>query len=82
MLGNNIDEKMIAKKIIMNSLKIEESLIGVLKAETRILNRKKNENIDYYELEKINRTIKYTIYIVTSLDERIQKALDILRDKT
>ena len=78
MLGKNIDEKALAKKLIVNGLKLEESLVNILKSEVRILNRKAKEEIEYSEMQNINKTLRYIIYVITILDDRIQKGIDIL----
>lgn len=82
MLGKNIDEKTIAKKMIISSLKIESSLVNILNAEAKILSKKLNNDIEYAELQKTNKTCKYIIYFFNILDERIQKCLDILNSTT
>lgn len=82
MLGKNIDEKILAKKLIMDSLKIEESLVNILKLEVKVFNKKLNDNIEYSELEKLNKTLKHIIYVITILDDRIQKGFDILNNNS
>lgn len=74
-----IDERVIAKRRIANSLKIEEGLVNLLRNEVKILNRKSNDDIDYCELQKIHKTLRYIIYAISVLDERVQKSLDILK---
>jgi hypothetical protein len=76
----NTDEKTVAKKAIINSLKIEESLANLLKTEARILKRKTNAEFNSDEIAKINRTIKYVICYLIIIDDRIQKCLDIIQN--
>ena len=78
MLSKKIDEKAIATKLIMSSLKLEESLINILKAVVKIFNKKNKTTIKDSELLKINKTLKYIIYAIFILDDRIQKGFDIL----
>ena len=78
MLSKNIDEKAIATKLIMSSLKLEECLINILKAVVKIINKKNNTTIKVSDLHKLNRTLKYIIYAIIILDDRIQKGFDIL----
>lgn len=80
MVNKTIDEKEIAKKLIIDSLKMEESLISVLKTEVKMLNKKINDNVDYAELQKLNKTLRHIIYVITILDDRIDKGLEILNN--
>ena len=80
MVNKTIDEKEIAKKLIIDSLKMEESLISVLKTEVKMLNKKMNDNVDYAELQKLNKTLRHIIYVITILDDRIDKGLEILNN--
>ena len=81
MLIKNIDEKTIAKRIILNSLKIEESLADILKTELKILKRKMKTNMatSNDDIQQVNRTTKHVIYYLIIIEERIQKSLDIIK---
>ena len=75
----SIDEKILARKMILNSLRIEESLVNILKAEVKILKKKSIIDLENIELQKLNRIIRYTLYVITILDERIQRGFDMLK---
>lgn len=79
MVTNNIDNKTVAKKIIINSLKIEESLINLLRLETKILKRKSHIDLNNDEVHKINRKFKYFLYYLITINDRIDKCLDIIQ---
>jgi len=80
MVIKNIDERIIAKRIIINALRIEESLADILRSEAKILKRKSNIVTSNEEIQKVNRTIKYILYFLTIIDDRILKSLDILKN--
>lgn len=80
MVRKILDDKTVAKRTIMNSLKIEESLASLLRIETKLL--KRNIDIPNEEVKKINKTIKYLIYYLILIDDRIEKCFDIIeKDK-
>lgn len=80
MVRKILDDKTVAKRTIMNSLKIEESLASLLRIETKLL--KRNIDIPNEEVKKINKTIKYLIYYLILIDDRIEKCFNIIeKDK-
>jgi hypothetical protein len=81
MFIKNIDEKTLAKKTMINSLKIEESLADILKSESKLIKSKSNSDLSIDEIQKVNRTIKYILYYLIIIDDRIQKCLDLIGNK-
>ncbi|MFV0341856.1 MAG: hypothetical protein ACK5JH_03055 [Anaerocolumna sp.] len=81
MATKNIDEKSVAKKVILNSLRIEDCLTNLLKIETRFLKNKSDQDFNYDEIKKIDKSIKYLLYYLIIIDDRIQKCLDIIQNK-
>lgn len=80
MVRKILDDKTVAKRTIMNSLKIEESLARLLRIETQVLRRNIDDTNE--EVKKINKTIKYLIYYLILIDDRIEKCFDIIeKDK-
>ncbi len=75
----SIDEKNIARKIIVNALKIEGSLADILKTESKILKRKAILDTNADDIQIVNRTIKYVIFYLTIIEDRIQRSMDILK---
>lgn len=78
-LSKNIDDKTIAKKLLINALKMEESLADLIRIEVKILRKKVNEQNSYDEIRKINKIVKYTIFSMTLIDDKIQKALELYK---
>jgi hypothetical protein len=76
----NPDDKTIAKKTIMNSLKIEDSIANLLKTETKLLKKKSNTDLTLDEIIKINKLIKYLIYYLMLIDDRIQDSFNIIKN--
>jgi len=72
-----INASFIGKKIIENAVKLDESLVDILKIEVRRLKQsiKSNNNLD--ELQRTNNLIKNIIIALTITDERIQTGIDL-----
>lgn len=82
-LGKSIDEKTIAKKMIFNALSMEESLAVLLHAEAKIIKKQlKDDNFNYEKINHINKTIKYILFSLTMVDDRIQTGLDLYKKST
>lgn len=80
MVRKILDDKTVARRTIMNCLKIEESLASLLRIETKVLRR--NIDVTNEEIKKTNKTIKYLIYYLILIDDRIEKCFDIIeKDK-
>jgi hypothetical protein len=66
---------------MIKSLKIEESLAEILKSESKLIKSKSNTDLSIDEIQKVNRTIKYILYYLIIIDDRIQKCLDLIGNK-
>ncbi|HOJ09975.1 MAG TPA: hypothetical protein PK733_05215 [Clostridiales bacterium] len=77
MKEREINASFIGKKIIENAVKLDESLVDILKIEVRRLKQsiKSNNNLD--ELQRTNNLIKNIIIALTITDERIQTGIDL-----
>jgi ribosomal protein S13 len=76
-LYKKIDDNTICKRMLINAIKIEESLSELLIAEAKILRKMSVKDISYEELQSINRTIKHIIFSLTLVDEKVQKGLEL-----
>lgn len=77
--NNTDDDKIIARKIILSTLKMESSLANVLKAEIKIIKKMLDRNADYYDIKKSNDSIRQILHAIHIIDDRIQKCIDILQ---
>ncbi|TAH71474.1 MAG: hypothetical protein EWM47_04555 [Anaerolineaceae bacterium] len=78
MNSKTVDNKIIAKKVILSTLKMENSLINVLKAQMRLIKKMMDKDDDYNEIKKTNASIRQILHAIHIIDDRIQKCLDIL----
>lgn len=62
----------------MHSLHNPESLADVIKAEAKLIRKKSMKCLGGKELQEVNKTIKYVIFLLMILDERVEKGLDRL----
>lgn len=62
----------------MHSLHNPESLADVIKAEAKLIRKKSMKCLDGKELQEVNKTIKYVIFLLMILDERVEKGIDRL----
>lgn len=81
-LYKNIDKKEIGKRIILNSLKLEESLAEVLRSEARLLRKRAIEKENLEEIQRINKVLKYVLFSLTMIDDRIKAGLELMEDNS
>jgi hypothetical protein len=76
--NKNLNDKMIGRMLLLNAIKLEKSLAELLMIEVKSVKRqlKRNSNIDY--VRRTNKIIKYILYSLTMLDDRIQAGLKLL----
>ncbi len=82
-LYRNLEDKMLGKMIILNAVKMEESLAEILRMEVKAIKKqiKVNGNSDIEDIQKANKVLKYVLYSLTILDDRIQAGLELIKNK-
>jgi hypothetical protein len=82
-LYRNLDDKLLGKMIILNAIKMEESLAEILKMEVKAIKKqiREDSNSDFENIHKSNKVIKYVLYSMTILDDRIQAGMELLKSK-
>lgn len=80
MLNKNIDDRTIGIKILSSAIKMETILIDILRLETRILKKHNQEESINDDIKNMNRIIKYTLYSLTLIDDRIKLGIDLIKD--
>jgi hypothetical protein len=77
--SKNIDEKTLGKIMIINALKLEESLADLLRCEARYLRKQIKKNMENHEeIYKINKIGRYLLFSITLIDDRIKTGLDLI----
>lgn len=71
------DNRLIGIKIIENAIKLDETLIEILKKESRILKVGSKGEINPDELQKINSLIRNIIMVLTLTDDRIKTGINL-----
>lgn len=82
MKGNKyLDQKALGKKIVLSAIKIEESLAVLLRSEAKVLRKCCLNRVEVDDIKRANRMIKYVLFTLTIIDDRIEKGLDMMNDK-
>jgi hypothetical protein len=77
-LYKKLDNKYLGKKMLHDALIIEESLANLLQTEVKMLKKKNTMDNKPEDVEKLNKLIKYIIFTLTILDDRIKTGLDLM----
>jgi len=61
----NVDEKIIGKKMLLTTIKMEESLAELLRTELKILKKESKKDYNYEDIQNVNKTMKYILLSLT-----------------
>jgi hypothetical protein len=77
-LYKDIDEKKIGRRMLLNAVKMEESLAELLRAEAKILRKSTIEGASNEDIQRTNRIIRYLFFSMTMIDDRIKTGLSLI----
>lgn len=77
-LYKEIDEKRIGRKMLLNAVKMEESLAELLKSEAKLLRKCTMNGASNEEIQRTNKIIRYVFFTMTMVDDRIRTGLSLL----
>lgn len=75
-ISKNMDHEYIGKRMLLSAIKIEESLAELLCVEIKILRKQIGIGGSYDEYKNVNKIIKYLIFSLSIVDDRIQERMD------
>lgn len=81
-IKKNPNQEILGKMLIANTLKIEEELAGLIKLEVKAAKKRLREGYGAKEIQKSDKTIRYIIYALITLDNRIDAGMELIRSKT
>lgn len=81
-LYKDIDEKRIGRKMLLNAVKMEDSLAELLKTEAKLLRRCAIDGANSEDIQRINKSIRYIIFTMTMVDDRINTGLSLINQST
>lgn len=77
-----ISEKGIGKMMILEAIKLEESMVDLLRVETRLLKRHLIKDYSRADIIKFNKIMKYLMFSIMILDERIRAGIELIEKDT
>jgi hypothetical protein len=77
-VSKNCNDKTLGRMVILNALKLEETLAGLLRTEARLLRKQITKASDHEEIININKVIKYLLFSISMIDDRIRTGIELM----
>lgn len=75
----DLDNQQVGRMLIRNAINMEDSLAELLRIEVKSVKKRLKDDYDYEYLQRTNKLIKYILYSMSMLDERIQVGLELIK---
>lgn len=78
--NKNADKLLLGKRMIETAINLDESLVDLLKIETRRLKQIIKEKNNFEEVQKTIKLVRNIIIVLTLTDEKIKTGLELYHE--